>query len=198
MFNEGTIKAYNENRGFGFIKIEGEEKDLFFHITDFPHKQYPPKIGEKLEFRIVSEAGKIRAENIVRLDLNINNETSIPTSTAKIDAKRNSKKQSQRNSFNFINLLARVCLVVILAIIFIQFVSGTYERESLKRQSAQPFEKVGSIPNDSKNENNIESSLYRCDGRVHCSDMKSYEEAVFFINNCPGTKMDGDGEPCEG
>lgn len=40
---------------------------------------------------------------------------------------------------------------------------------------------------------------YTCDGRTHCSQMTSCEEATFFINNCPGTKMDGnhDGIPCE-
>ncbi|WP_374704461.1 excalibur calcium-binding domain-containing protein [Iodobacter fluviatilis] len=40
---------------------------------------------------------------------------------------------------------------------------------------------------------------YSCDGRTHCSQMSSCEEATFFLNNCPGTKMDGDhdGTPCE-
>ncbi|CAM3702176.1 excalibur calcium-binding domain-containing protein [Rheinheimera salexigens] len=40
---------------------------------------------------------------------------------------------------------------------------------------------------------------FRCDGRQHCSQMKSYDEAVFFLRNCPDTKMDGDndGIPCE-
>ncbi len=40
---------------------------------------------------------------------------------------------------------------------------------------------------------------YKCDGRQHCSQMGSYEEAKFFLQNCPGTKMDGDhdGIPCE-
>lgn len=40
---------------------------------------------------------------------------------------------------------------------------------------------------------------YKCDGRQHCSQMNSYEEAKFFLQNCPNTKMDGDndGEPCE-
>ncbi|WP_198295759.1 excalibur calcium-binding domain-containing protein [Imhoffiella purpurea] len=43
------------------------------------------------------------------------------------------------------------------------------------------------------------SQNYRCDGRVYCSQMTSCEEAVFFLRNCPGTKMDGnnDGIPCE-
>ncbi len=33
----------------------------------------------------------------------------------------------------------------------------------------------------------------------HCRQMDSSEEALFFIRNCPGTKMDGDGDgiPCE-
>jgi hypothetical protein len=40
---------------------------------------------------------------------------------------------------------------------------------------------------------------YQCDGRTRCSQMTSCEEATFFINNCPDTKMDGnnDGVPCE-
>ena len=40
---------------------------------------------------------------------------------------------------------------------------------------------------------------FSCDGRTHCSQMRSYEEAVFFLRNCPNVKMDGnnDGEPCE-
>lgn len=42
-------------------------------------------------------------------------------------------------------------------------------------------------------------SRFHCDGRTYCSQMTSCEEATFFINNCPNTKMDGnrDGVPCE-
>jgi hypothetical protein len=40
---------------------------------------------------------------------------------------------------------------------------------------------------------------FSCDGRTHCSQMTSCEEAEYFLQNCPGVKMDGnnDGEPCE-
>ena len=40
---------------------------------------------------------------------------------------------------------------------------------------------------------------FKCDGRTYCSQMRSCQEATFFLNNCPGTKMDGnnDGIPCE-
>ena len=40
---------------------------------------------------------------------------------------------------------------------------------------------------------------FTCDGRTHCSEMTSCKEAKYFINHCPGTKMDGDedGVPCE-
>lgn len=41
--------------------------------------------------------------------------------------------------------------------------------------------------------------VFVCDGRQHCSQMRSRAEAEFFIANCPNTKMDGDrdGIPCE-
>ncbi|WP_084513708.1 excalibur calcium-binding domain-containing protein [Azovibrio restrictus] len=43
------------------------------------------------------------------------------------------------------------------------------------------------------------SSSYSCDGRTHCSQMTSCAEATWFLQHCPGTKMDGnnDGIPCE-
>jgi hypothetical protein len=40
---------------------------------------------------------------------------------------------------------------------------------------------------------------FRCEGKTHCSQMISCDEATFYLRNCPGTKMDGDndGIPCE-
>ncbi len=42
-------------------------------------------------------------------------------------------------------------------------------------------------------------AAYRCDGRTHCSQMRSCDEARYFLGHCPGVKMDGDrdGIPCE-
>lgn len=38
-----------------------------------------------------------------------------------------------------------------------------------------------------------------CDGRRYCSQMHSCAEAEWFLENCPGMEMDGDGDgvPCE-
>jgi len=46
---------------------------------------------------------------------------------------------------------------------------------------------------------NQPAESFSCDGRQYCSQMRSRAEAVFFLRNCPDTKMDGDhdGIPCE-
>jgi hypothetical protein len=43
------------------------------------------------------------------------------------------------------------------------------------------------------------SPAFVCDGRTYCSQMSSCEEAKYFLQHCPGVKMDGDndGIPCE-
>jgi len=42
-------------------------------------------------------------------------------------------------------------------------------------------------------------SNFKCGGRIYCSQMTSCAEATYFLQHCPGTKMDGnnDGVPCE-
>ena len=70
-----------------------------------------------------------------------------------------------------------------------QYSSNKEKLNSVVIPRVKPKQKIQSKP----------TRKYRCDGRQHCSQMKSYEEAKFFIRNCPNTKMDGDhdGIPCE-
>ena len=44
-----------------------------------------------------------------------------------------------------------------------------------------------------------DAATFTCDGRQHCSQMHSCDEATFFVKHCPGVTMDGDndGLPCE-
>lgn len=45
----------------------------------------------------------------------------------------------------------------------------------------------------------VTTPSFSCDDRTYCSQMRSCDEATFFLRNCPGTQMDGDGDgiPCE-
>ncbi|MDO9055840.1 MAG: excalibur calcium-binding domain-containing protein [Sulfuricurvum sp.] len=68
-----------------------------------------------------------------------------------------------------------------------------YERVLMRKESDKDRSKMKTTSQVRKTSN------FQCDGRKHCSQMKSCEEATFFLNNCPNTKMDGnnDGIPCE-
>jgi excalibur calcium-binding domain-containing protein len=62
-------------------------------------------------------------------------------------------------------------------------------------QSQPPKEQTPSQTQDSPKPD----ARFRCEGKTRCSQMSSCEEATFYIQNCPGTEMDGDGDgvPCE-
>ncbi|MGE0086173.1 MAG: excalibur calcium-binding domain-containing protein [Desulfococcaceae bacterium] len=74
-------------------------------------------------------------------------------------------------------------------------------KDSLFSTQNKPHTLTETVPyaDVSKPERYSNKTQFRCDGRTRCSQMTSCEEAMFFINNCPDTKMDGDndGIPCE-
>ena len=67
-----------------------------------------------------------------------------------------------------------------------------------KRRAATPSDGA-TAPRDPVHAPPAVTSGFRCDGRQHCTQMRSCDEAKYFLANCPGVKMDGDrdGFPCE-
>lgn len=66
--SNGVIKWYNGTKGYGFIKVEGREKDIFFHAKQWntAAMKTPPVEGEKLTFTIVDGPKGAYATNLVR------------------------------------------------------------------------------------------------------------------------------------
>jgi CspA family cold shock protein len=64
---EGTIKNLTD-KGFGFITVDGEEKDLFFHKNELKGVSYEElKVGDRVSFdKTDSEKGP-KATNVTRI-----------------------------------------------------------------------------------------------------------------------------------
>jgi CspA family cold shock protein len=63
---QGTIKTLTE-KGFGFITIEGEEKDLFFHRNELQGVAFEDlTVGDKVSFEKVDSPKGPNAVNISR------------------------------------------------------------------------------------------------------------------------------------
>ena len=61
---KGTVKWFNEEKGFGFITPEEGQKDLFFHHSEIQGNI--PNDGEGVEFE-VGEGSKGPCANNVRV-----------------------------------------------------------------------------------------------------------------------------------
>ena len=62
---EGTIKKLISDKGFGFITVDGEEKDLFFHSNELQGVSFTElKEGDKVSFE---KADSPKGENAVKV-----------------------------------------------------------------------------------------------------------------------------------
>ena len=68
MRSTGTVKWFNETKGFGFISPENGSKDCFVHHTGISGDGFKTLAeGERVEFDMVEGAKGPAAENVVRL-----------------------------------------------------------------------------------------------------------------------------------
>jgi cold shock CspA family protein len=80
----------------------------------------------------------------------------------------------------------------IIAALFLA-VAGIYGWQHISSHSA------GTLPHAHSAAGLESTTKFQCQGKRHCSEMTSCEEATFYLRNCPGVEIDGDGDgiPCE-
>ncbi len=188
---DGVLAKWNDERGFGFIKPGAGGDEIFVHISEFPKDGQRPRIGERVSFEVALNAeGKKKARRLQCLD---RQQHSPSASTANQRGRATSSRGRTRTHSS-----SRFSGFVVAFVIMCAFAAYTQLSDRKKRSdlAMQPSAAPVSLPAPSTSAN---TSRFKCDGRTHCSQMTSCEEARFFMNNCPGTKMDGnhDGVPCE-
>ncbi|MFC1661797.1 cold shock domain-containing protein [Gemmatimonadota bacterium] len=68
MRTTGTVKWFNDSKGFGFITPEGGERDCFVHYSAISGSGFRTlQEGEKVEFDLVQGQKGPAAENVARL-----------------------------------------------------------------------------------------------------------------------------------
>lgn len=178
---DGKLAKWNDDRGFGFIAPAQGGQEIFVHISAFPRDGHRPRLGEVLSFEVeTTHDGKKRAKAVSR-----------PMRVEAIPARPRRPARLRQGP----SLLGRALpLAALLAL-------GTYGYgEYSKRVGAQMVPShTESVPGPGTSPRQDSPSGFRCDGRTLCSQMTSCDEAKFFLQNCPGVKMDGnnDGVPCE-
>lgn len=61
--HEGIVKFYNENKGFGFIIIDNDEGEIFFHVSKIEGGKVL-KTGQRVNFNIIESFKGRQATNV--------------------------------------------------------------------------------------------------------------------------------------
>lgn len=61
---EGTVKFFNEAKGFGFITVDGEEKDVFVHVSGLIDDI---KEGDRVTFQVTEGKKGPNAVDVKRI-----------------------------------------------------------------------------------------------------------------------------------
>jgi cold shock protein len=68
MRTTGTVKWFDDTKGFGFITPESGSKDCFVHHSAIQGSGFKSlSEGDKVEFDVIEEAKGPKAQNVVRL-----------------------------------------------------------------------------------------------------------------------------------
>ncbi|GDY36389.1 excalibur calcium-binding domain-containing protein [Acidovorax sp. NB1] len=191
---EGTLTQWNDDRGFGFITPIPAGQDVFVHISAFARDGLRPRLHEALSFEIsLNKDGKKQAVLVRRDRLAPALSTAAPPR-----ARRDIGRESSEPRGLPTRIVVFVVACALLAAAYWHFDRRTQRAAAARAEAAAqtleaPQQRAPAAPAQPL------TSSYRCDGRQHCSQMTSCSEAKFFLQNCPGTKMDGngDGVPCE-
>lgn len=198
---KGTLDRWNDEKGFGFIRPESSKEDVFFHISALQASHQRPQQGDTVYFNVELDSKGRRKAVQVGIDgvksvfteraINKSETTFRPRPASKANSYRLRPYQTKKAGERFVLGISTVLIILLIVFAVDKFkVFWSYE------SSLVPSEDL--VTNY---EAEYPSSLdqFKCEGKTRCNQMSSCDEAVFYLNHCPGsvTDGDGDGRPCE-
>lgn len=173
----GVLVRWDDVRGIGYIESTQGGEPLFVHISALPAARRRPREGDRYSFEI--EPSPKGGKRAVRVE-------SLAQPAAPIRRTSPQRRDTRRPVW-----VAAIVLLGVSGLLAFRF-NASWRAEAA---DASPPDAVVPV---------AESRLpapapYRCDGRQHCTQMRSCDEARYFLAHCPDVKMDGDGDgvPCE-
>jgi len=182
---KGQLVRWNDERGFGFLQSNTNSSDIFIHISALNGMKRRPVVGDVVFYQLHRKKdGKCAAVN-ARIQ-SVAERRSLATSRIRTEY----RPRSSSSFFSYFMMI--LALGGVAAYLFRE----RFFSVDLLRQTK---DKLSLVLADKPSVNVPAVSKYRCEGKTRCPEMRSCEEAMFYLNNCPGTTMDGDGDgiPCE-
>ena len=183
MLYQGKISKWVDDKGFGFITQDGSNDQVFVHISGFEKGQQRPNIGEVVSYKVASDGKKgLQAYKVKYVN------------RPATQSRSSEKACRSKNGMNLFKWGSVVTLLLISPYLY-KKVSFPRWQETYEQQDI-----VDSLPTQRSQVTPISNNQsFQCADKTRCTEMASCEEAKFYLNNCPGTIADGDGDgiPCE-
>jgi len=209
MRTQGSLIKWNADRGFGFIKTRDSGIEVFAHISEFPRTGRAPQIGDTLHFDIATAQDGRKQAKAVTFDTPLAGaESALPRAARpparephrpRRDQRRDTPLERQRRERPRRESSGLLSKVIVGALLLGGAALGYQKFAAFQPPTVDMSQASGVDATIAPNAAPAAATRYVCDGRQHCSQMHSCEEATWFLRHCPNTKMDGEGDgiPCE-
>jgi cold shock CspA family protein len=199
---KGTLKRWNDEQGFGFIRTDAVGEDVFIHVSALKGLSRRPLVGDTLVFDLeADDKGRKRAVN-ARIEgmKSVFTAREIEKPLVKLQRKPSANERFNSRQKSYVNhrnggLNGLIGLVFLIGVLFVGY--KVYSKTAFNTSGPTVIEE-GFDQGEVRSLQQVVSQ-FQCEGKTRCSQMTSCEEAMFYLNHCPGsvTDGDGDGRPCE-
>jgi len=65
---QGTVKWFNNDKGFGFVSFDGGQRDAFVHFSEIQSEGFKTlDEGDQVEFDLAEEGRGPKAKNVIKI-----------------------------------------------------------------------------------------------------------------------------------
>jgi len=190
MLHQGQLIQWDATQGLGLIHQHKSGSDFVVRSADFRKLPEHLKSGDTIYFQISFDSeGKTKVEHAYK--------------AGQIFAPAALVKKPISTSLPVQTLLSTLSAISVVAWLGYQSIAWFSNPVPDRAQAAPLYPKQQQLRAELLADNPVwppvSQSQFHCEGKQHCSQMTSCDEAEYYLAHCPDVKIDGDhdGVPCE-